>query len=135
MELSIFTDGASRGNPGKAAYAYLIYDKEKLLERSADVIGIATNNEAEYRAVIEALVAAGRKHPKADVTVHSDSNLVMSQLGGQWKVKERGLQELYRRVRLAEKALGSVKYKYVPREHPIIQKADALANMALDATG
>ncbi len=133
MKLLIFTDGASRGNPGKAATAFLICSGEKILERGAKSIGIATNNEAEYMAAISALGLAARKHPRSDVTLHSDSTLIVSQLSGRWKVKEKRLKELHKKAKYLESGLSSVNYVHVRRTHPMIRKADLMANHALDA--
>jgi len=132
-KLFVFTDGASRGNPGKAAIAFLICSEETILEKGAKTIGIATNNEAEYKAAIEALGQVRQKYSNADVLFHSDSKLIVSQLSGDWKVKEQRLQELHAKVKSLASGLSSIKYKHVRRTHPMIQKADMLANHALDA--
>lgn len=133
MKLLIFTDGASRGNPGKSAMAFLICSEEKILEKGAKVIGIATNNEAEYRAAIEALSLAARKHSSSDVLLHSDSSLLVNQMNNRWKVKEKRLKELRARAKSLESGLSSVKYVHVRRTHPMIRRADLMANQALDA--
>jgi len=133
MKLLIFTDGASRGNPGKAAISFLIYDGKSLLDREARMIGIATNNEAEYMAAIGALGLAARKHPLSDVILHSDSTLLVNQLTGKWKVKEKRLKELHLMAKSLESGLSSVKYVHVSRTHPMIRRADLMANQTLDA--
>ncbi len=132
MKLIIFTDGASRGNPGKAAIAFLIYDGKKLLDKGAKPIGIATNNEAEYMAAISALGLAARKHPNFDVTLHSDSSLLVNQLSGRWKIKEKRLKELHKKAKSLEPGFSSVRYVHVRRTHPIIKRADLMANQVLD---
>jgi ribonuclease HI len=133
MKLLIFTDGASRGNPGRAAISFLIYDGRKLLDKGARTIGLATNNEAEYMAAINALGLASRKHPNSDVTLHSDSTLLVNQLSGRWKVKEKRLKELHNKAKSLEEGFSSVRYVHDRRSHPIIRRADLMANQALDA--
>jgi len=132
-KLFVFTDGASRGNPGKAAIAFLICSEETVLERGSRTIGIATNNEAEYKAAIEALSQIRRKYPSANVLFHSDSKLIVNQLAGNWKVKEKRLQELHAKVKSLTSGLSSIKYKHVRRTHPMIKRADMMANHVLDA--
>jgi len=130
-ELHIFTDGASRGNPGKAAIAFSIYRKDgSVLKEHKECIGETTNNMAEYTAIIKALGFAAGKCRKVVLT--SDSELVIRQLKGEYRVREERLQELNRKVRQLEKAFESVKYSNKPRTFPQIKKVDALANYALD---
>jgi ribonuclease HI len=133
MKLLIFTDGASRGNPGKAAISFLIYSGKNLLDKGAKPIGIATNNEAEYTAAISALGLAARKHHRSKVILHSDSALLVNQLNNEWKVKEKRLKELHSRAKSLEEGFSSVKYVHVRRSHPIIRRADLMANQVLDA--
>ena len=133
--LNIYTDGGSRGNPGPAAVALLITDdKGKLLTSHSEYIGIATNNVAEYRAVLRALVIA-RKYKADSVTCVLDSKLVASQLGGSYKVKKAHLKELHRLVKDAERSFGSVSYEHVRREDSRIQLADRMLNQMLDKVG
>jgi len=131
-KLLVFTDGASRGNPGKAAIAFLICSEESILERGAKFIGLATNNEAEYKAAIEALGQVRSKYSNSDVVFHSDSKLLISQMKGEWKVKEKRLQELHVKAKSLASGLSSIKYRHVRRTHPMIKKADMMANHALD---
>src|SRR5271155_4336517 len=93
-KLIIYTDGGARGNPGPAAIGFVIYDAAgKVLKKFKHYIGITTNNQAEYRALIAALDQAGDlgfKH----ASCHLDSELVVKQLNGKYKIKEPGLKPL-----------------------------------------
>jgi ribonuclease HI len=130
--LKIYTDGGARGNPGPAAIALLIYGSSgKLLASHSEFIGTATNNVAEYRAVLKALKMAGKHRPGSVVCV-LDSKLVASQLAGKYKIKKPHLKELFGLVRKAEKGLGRVEYEHVRREDKRIALADRLLNGMLD---
>lgn len=133
MKLIIFTDGASRGNPGHAAYGFTISDeKGKLIYEEGRYIGINTNNFAEYSGVLEAL-----RHVKenleslSEVNFYMDSKLAAQQLSGKWKIKSQSLKELIGQIRDIEKSLGEVTYQHIPRSRNSI--ADGLANLALDS--
>jgi ribonuclease HI len=131
-DLAIYTDGGSRGNPGDAAIAVLIYDgKGKLLQSHSEYIGTTTNNVAEYRAVLKALKLAGR-HGSGDVSCTMDSQLVMMQLSGKYKVKKPHLLELHGMVKREEKRFRSVSYSHVKREDSHVSLADSLLNRTLD---
>ncbi len=133
--LRIYTDGGARGNPGPAAIALLIFDsKDKLLARHSEYIGTATNNVAEYRAVLRALTMA-RKYRPSSVICTLDSKLVASQLGGSYKVKKPHLHELFMLVKKAEQHLGPVKYEHVRRHDSRIKAADSMLNDMLDKVG
>ena len=126
----IHTDGAARGNPGPAAIGIIIKDeKGNLLARISRCIGVTTNNQAEYQAIITALEKAislsGRQ-----VVLKSDSELVVKQINGQYKIKNTGLRALYQRVVQLIGSLESFSVSYIPREQNAV--ADALANKALD---
>jgi len=128
----LFTDGGSRGNPGPAAAAYVLEaDDGTVLAARGEAIGIATNNVAEYRALVAGLEQA-RDLGVDGLEVVSDSELLVKQMRGEYKVKNAALRELSARAaRLAEE-LGAVRYTAVPREHN--ELADRLVNEALDAT-
>lgn len=130
--LKIFTDGASRGNPGDAAIAFIIEDeKGTVLEQHNESIGVATNNVAEYTAIIKALKRAAF-HCKDQIKCFSDSELFVKQMNGEYKVKKGHLKELYSKVKVLEKKFKLVTYFNLPREDPKIAKVDKLANRALD---
>jgi len=126
----INTDGAARGNPGPAAIGATIKNETgNLIARISRRIGVTTNNQAEYRAIITALEKAvnlGAKH----VTVQSDSELVVQQINGRYKIKNTALRPLYQKVVQLAGSLESVKVSHVPRAQNA--EADALANKALD---
>jgi ribonuclease HI len=126
----IHTDGAARGNPGPAAYAFVITRPEGTVIEDKGKIGTATNNVAEYSALIHALeraVQEGAEH----VTVHSDSELLVKQMRGEYRVKNPDLQDLYQEARALVKSLrGGAEFQHVPRGAN--ERADQLANQALD---
>jgi len=125
----ICTDGASRGNPGPAAIGATIKDEQgKLIGRISQRIGWATNNQAEYRAIIAALEEATRLGAK-QVKINSDSQLVVRQINGEYRVKKAALKPLYQQVKKLLSSLDSFTITYIPRQQN--QEADKLANMAL----
>lgn len=132
-EITCYTDGASRGNPGPAAAGFVLLDSDgRFLEKNAVFLGKKTNNEAEYHAVINALSAA-KKHGAHRVCIFSDSQLVIRQLRGEYRVKKPALRVLYARVRLCEQGYSAVEYVSTGRDHPWIQEADRLCNEVLNA--
>ncbi|MCL4389995.1 MAG: ribonuclease HI family protein [Patescibacteria group bacterium] len=138
MTIKINTDGGARGNPGPAACAFVAYDEAgNLLEKRGKYLGTATNNEAEYQGVIEALTyLANNKHLISNINFFLDSQLVVNQLNGLFKVKEPRLRALLMKVRELESELTksyklqAISYEYVPREQNRV--ADALVNETLD---
>jgi Ribonuclease HI len=135
MKLLIFTDGASRGNPGKSASGYAIYnDKYELLAESSIYNGIATNNEAEYKAIIEALKAALEKFGKDnDIELYSDSKLVISQLKGAYKVKSKKMKALNEKASTLLKSFSSYSLNNPRRSNVYISKVDKQINKFLDS--
>ncbi|HDS63039.1 MAG TPA: ribonuclease HI family protein [Methanofollis liminatans] len=132
QDLEIYTDGASRGNPGHAAYAFLfVKGGRAVLERSG-YLGIATNNTAEYRAIIAALTEASRKID-GPVRVYSDSELVVRQITGAYRVNKEHLRELKDEVLRIAGQFPSVTFTSVRRTDPWIGRADELCNQELDA--
>lgn len=130
QRLVVRTDGASRGNPGPAA-AGIAIERENgtLLARGKRYLGVLTNNQAEYRALILGLKAVARYAPAA-VSVFMDSELVVRQMTGQYRVKDETLRPLYEEARALANALPSVTFTHVLRGKNAL--ADALANEALD---
>jgi len=128
----IEADGGSRGNPGPAGSGAVLIDQESgsIIAELAIFIGIATNNVAEYRAVLGAVELANELVPEAALLVRMDSKLVVEQMSGRWKIKNEGMQELS--VQMIS-AIGSrkIKFEWIPREQNT--KADSLANEAMDA--
>lgn len=132
MKLKTYTDGGARGNPGPAAIGVLICDgQDEILFEHAEVIGEATNNVAEYRALIEGLKRA-KEAGASEVDCFLDSLLVVKQLSGEYKLKNYNLQKLFDEVRKIEKQFHSVSYTHLRREEEQIQRADQLVNFALD---
>ena len=133
MKARLFTDGGARGNPGPAAAAYVLEAGDgTVLAAHGEAIGVATNNVAEYRALLAGLERA-RDLGVDDLEVVSDSELLVKQMRGEYKVKNAALRELSLRAKAAERRLDSVRYTAVRREHN--ELADRLVNEALDAAG
>jgi ribonuclease HI len=132
LKAKLFTDGGSRGNPGPAAYAYVLETEDgTVLDARGEAIGIATNNVAEYSALVAGLeraVAVGVR----DLEVVSDSELVVKQMRGEYKVKNRALQQLFLQASQLAREIHRVTYTAVRREHN--ELADSLVNDALDRT-
>ncbi len=128
--IRIYTDGAARGNPGPAGLGVVVEDDAGLrLQGLCRYIGVATNNRAEYLALIEGLKAAAAWKPDR-LEVYMDSQLVVEQVNGRWKIKHADLQPLARQVQALLKEFPSVIVSYVPRVKN--KGADALANRAID---
>lgn len=129
--LTIYTDGASRGNPGPASCGFVIYENNQLLIEKGINLGIQTNNYAEYQGVIQALQWTIENYEK-DVPIQfkMDSLLVANQMSGKWKIKHEGIRNLYYTAKNLEKEFPSVTYQHVAREENT--EADKMANFALD---
>jgi ribonuclease HI len=129
--LTIHTDGASRGNPGAAAFAYVISRPGEPPIEEAGCLGTMTNNQAEYTALVRALEHALRLGADQHVTVHSDSELMVKQMKGEYRVKDPGLRALYKRAReLTDRFAYRPRFVHVRRA--LNARADALCNEALD---
>jgi ribonuclease HI len=129
--LTIYTDGASRGNPGAAAFAYVINRNGQPVIEKADCLGQMTNNQAEYIALIRALEHALELGPQHRVLVHSDSELMVKQMNGEYRVKNEELRGLYEQACiLRQRFEGLVTIRHVRREQN--KRADELCNKALD---
>lgn len=150
-KILIYSDGGARGNPGPAGIGVVIKspaeDGSPKSEVISKYIGNATNNQAEYRAVIEALKWVKEKHPSNRFTATSevvagkvedleiecflDSQLIVEQLNQRYKIKNEGLKPLFWQIRDLVMALGGkVTFKYIPREQN--KEADKLVNQAID---
>ncbi|RLF04568.1 MAG: ribonuclease H [Thermoprotei archaeon] len=128
----VYVNGASRGNPGPAGIGIVISDSEgKVLREHYEFIGSHyTNNQAEYMALIKALDLCSSIFPKGILHVFSDSELLVKQLTGLYKVRSPNLKRLFREVKRKEKLFTRVHYHRIDRELNI--KADRLANKAID---
>jgi ribonuclease HI len=129
--LTCYTDGASRGNPGPAAYAFLILSEDTILAERSEYIGLTTNNVAEYRGVIAALTLAAQ-YTSRTVTLYSDSELVIKQINGQYRVRKEHLAGLHKKVLDLGRHFETVHFFTVPRENLYIRKVDSLCNLTLD---
>ena len=131
MRATLWTDGGARGNPGPAAFAYVLEaDDGTVLEARGEAIGTATNNVAEYSALVAGLRGAAAVGVR-ELEVRSDSELMVKQMRGEYRVKNRDLQTLFLDASRAARDVGSVTYTHVRREHN--ELADRLVNEALDA--
>ena len=131
MKAKLSTDGGARGNPGPAAYGYVLEaDDGTVLDARGETIGVATNNVAEYRALIAGLEKAVELGID-ELQVVSDSELLVKQMQGEYRVKNEALRELNDEANSLERKLGRVRYKAVRREHN--ELADKLVNQALDS--
>ncbi len=130
----VYSDGGARGNPGPAAIGAVVLDPStdppRRLAVVSERIGVATNNVAEYRALIAGLEAAAPFHARR-LCARADSMLVVQQLLGAWKVKQEHLRPLFQRARALLAAYAEVELQHVPRGENT--DADALVNAALDA--
>ena len=131
MTVTLFTDGGARGNPGPAAYGYVLEDDDgSVLAAHGERIGVATNNVAEYRALIAGLEKA-LELGLDEVGVVSDSELLVKQMTGEYRVKNEALKRLHDEASRVARRIGEVSYSAVRREHN--ELADRLVNEALDA--
>lgn len=130
--VTVYTDGGARGNPGPAAIGGVILRGEETLEEFSAYIGEKTNNQAEYAALLAGLERAA-KHTDVTVRCVLDSELVVKQLNGEYKVKSPELKKLVPKVRHLEERFKTVTYEHTRREGNA--RADALVNQALDAQG
>jgi ribonuclease HI len=132
-EVIIYTDGGSRGNPGKAAYGFVIYDKEKnTIYSEGKYIGITTNNVAEYSAVLKSLEwVRDQKYPLTHIDFFMDSQLVAYQLQGKWKIKNESMRGfVYSIKKLIDELDVLASFTPIPRAQN--KEADAMVNKALD---
>ncbi len=133
MKARLSTDGGSRGNPGPAAAAYVLEtDDGTVLDAQGQTIGVATNNVAEYRALVDGLRKAVELQVD-DLEVVSDSELLVKQMRGEYRVKNKALIELSLEAAKLARQIGSVRYTAVRREQN--ELADQLVNEALDSAG
>jgi len=130
MKARLFTDGGSRGNPGPAAYGFVLEAEDgTVLDAQGEAIGVATNNVAEYSALVAGLERAAEVGVD-ELEVVSDSELLVKQMRGEYKVKNKALQELFLDASRLARRIQRVKYTAVRREHN--ELADSLVNEALD---
>jgi ribonuclease HI len=128
----VFSDGGARGNPGPAAAAFIVLSENgQVLAANSRYLGLRTNNQAEYEALIAALQFAATVNAE-EVTCHLDSELVAKQLTGEYTVKNSELRKLWRKIQELSRCFKDVRFISVPRTNIQIQKADTLVNAVLD---
>ena len=133
MRAKLWTDGGARGNPGPAAFAYVLEAEDgTVLAAHGEAMGVATNNVAEYSALLAGLEQAVG-FGVGELEVVSDSELMVKQMRGEYKVKNEALRALSLRAAELAQGIGNVTYTAVRREHN--ELADRLVNEALDAAG
>lgn len=136
-KVTIFTDGGSRGNPGPAATgAVFCNEKGEIFKKHSEFLGQATNNEAEYEAVISALkkfkaVFGGKLAKNTEIEIKSDSELMVSQLNGKYKISEPRIGDLFLKIWNLKIDFQKIKFTLIPREKN--KDADRLVNEMLDS--
>jgi ribonuclease HI len=128
MQATVYIDGASRGNPGPAAFAFVIQADKLFLEENGR-LGRATNNVAEYHALLHAMRKAAELNIR-QLVINSDSELLVRQMNGDYRVKNPDLRVLYEEARQLARGFDSVEIHHIPRSQN--QRADELCNIALD---
>lgn len=135
MKFFINTDGASRGNPGKASYGFVIRDEQdRVVKQRGEYIGINTNNIAEYTAIIEAIrdvKALSAQPQEIELYFLMDSLLAVEQLSGRYRVKNANIKLIYDQIKREISAFKIVSFKHIPRA--LNKDADRMANLALDS--
>jgi ribonuclease HI len=130
MNLKIYADGASRGNPGPAGIGLVILDESgQVIEEYSRYLGETTNNVAEYQALINALTIA-KKYVPCSIDIYMDSELVVKQMQGLYRVKNQILMEHFRNVQMLTPAFDKIIFTHIPREQNKL--ADNLANIAIN---
>jgi ribonuclease HI len=129
--ITAYFDGGARGNPGAAGYGvHIVDDQGNVLAEQHGSLGTATNNIAEYRGLIAALQWAVERG-LTQFTVRGDSQLIIEQMRGNYKVKNEGLKPLYLQARMLVMQIGDVRFEHIRREQN--KDADRLSNLGMDA--
>ena len=129
--ITVYTDAASRNNPGKAAYAFIFVRNPSVFFSFSKYLGKKTNNEAEYEALVNALKeAANQKFKK--IKVFSDSELAVKQINGEYKIKEERLKKKADEIKRLSMYFKKISFENVPRENEYIQLCDKMCNIVLD---
>ncbi len=132
--LEVYVDGASRKNPGPAAWAFIYVKDEDIIYKKSEYVGEATNNTAEYLAIINALKEAER-YSRWDIKVFSDSKLAINQINKKWRINYPHLSKLCNDVYMLCNKYNKVKFYHIGRKNAFIQKCDDLCNDTLDSKG
>ena len=128
--IEVYCDGGSRGNPGPSAYGFVIIDRGTIVKKGFGYLGIATNNFAEYTALVAGLVWLSSYCRGSDLQVYLDSKLIVSQLNGIYKVKNSTIRECVFKIRELESNFGNISYHHINRDKN--READKLVNQVLD---
>lgn len=128
--VTIYTDGGSRGNPGPSAAGYILFDSDIIVDRGGEYLGITTNNVAEYRAALLGMERA-LEYGADTIDFRMDSLLVVNQMNGIFKIKNRELWPVHDKIKLLENKFRRVRYTHVKREYN--QRADTEVNRILDS--
>ena len=131
MPLVIYSDGGSRGNPGPSAYAIVVTKDDRIIHEHTEFLGTNTNNYAEYRGLIAGIAKALELKAK-DVEFVMDSELVIKQMRGEYKVKSQNILELHRDAKALSMIIPHVKFTHVKRENRFVSRADSLLNAEMD---
>ena len=132
LALKVYSDGASRGNPGPSAIAFMILtEDEKILKRHSKYVGIRTNNQAEYEALISAFKFASELTSQ-EVVCYLDSELVVKHVNGEHQVKNPNLKTLWLKVKALRHKFQKISFIYIPRTDRYIEEVDLRANQTLD---
>jgi len=131
MSLVIYSDGGSRGNPGPSAYAIVVTRDGNIIHEHTEFLGTNTNNYAEYRGLIAGIGKALEMKEK-DVEFVMDSELVIKQMRGEYKVKSPNIRKLHEDAKAMSSLIPNVKFTHVKRENPMVSRADALLNAEMD---
>lgn len=131
MRLTIYSDGGSRGNPGPSAFAIVVTQDGRIIHEHSEFLGINTNNYAEYRGLIAGIVKA--LELRADeVEFVMDSELVIKQMNGEYKVKSPNIMQLHEDAKALSQQIGKVRFTHVRRSNEFVSRADALLNHTMD---
>jgi len=128
--IEVYTDGGSRGNPGRSGGGYVVYKNGKEVLRGSEYYGIKTNNQAEYLALRDALRAIYLEYSESKVKLFLDSELAVRQMNGSYKVKSPNVKPLFQEVRSIADQFKEISFSHVRREENAV--ADELANDAMD---
>lgn len=129
--IEIFCDGGARGNPGPAASAFVVFEDKKRVAAGGEFLGTATNNIAEYTAVLLAVSWLVRENPPKPILFYLDSELIVKQFTGEYRVKNQNLLSIYLEInQLIKKVDGNIVFKHIPRN--LNKDADRLVNEILD---
>ncbi|MCQ2071266.1 MAG: ribonuclease HI family protein [archaeon] len=131
MKLKIFSDGGSRGNPGPSAYGIVVTENGKIIHEHSEFLGVHTNNYAEYRGLIAGISKAIELNADEAEFV-MDSQLVIRQMNGEYRVKSPDMLELYTDAKALCSLIPKVKFTNVRRSELLIPRADALLNAEMD---